>query len=279
MTESATGEQLDDLAALSAELAAGAAARVGEASHAVPSVSTKSTQTDLVTQADRDTERWLVGEILARRPRDAILGEEGGGRPGTSGVRWLIDPIDGTVNFVLGIPFYAVSVAAELDGVVVAGAVVNAVSGEVFRARLGGGAWLGEQRLSGPRAVPLSRAVIGTGFGYAASLRSRQISVVADLLPRIGDIRRIGSSSLEWCFVAAGRLDGNFEAGLKPWDYAAGALIAAEAGCLVSGLRGQPVSARLGTAAGPDLAHELFAALEALDADRVTDGLGLSTSG
>ncbi len=234
------------------------------------SVGTKSTATDLVTQVDRATERWLVEHLAATRPDDAVLGEEGGARPGSSPVRWLIDPIDGTVNFVLGIPHYAVSVAAELDGEVVAGAVVDVVSGETFRARRGAGAWLNETALGGPRDVPMERAVIGTGFGYDAAARTRQISIVAELLPRIADIRRMGAASLDLCSVAAGRLDGYFEAGLNPWDYAAGALIAEEAGCRVTGLRGRPASARLTAAAGVSLAAEFFAVLELLGADSVS---------
>src|SRR5664279_3812334 len=129
-------------------------------------VRSKSTSTDLVTAVDQASERWLVGQILSDRPGDAVLGEEDGGRDGTTGVCWVLDPIDGTVNFVLGLPYYAVSVAAEVDGRFVAGAVCNPATGELFRATLGGGAWLGSQRLTGPREVDLSRAVVGTGFGY-----------------------------------------------------------------------------------------------------------------
>ncbi|HEU5265956.1 MAG TPA: inositol monophosphatase family protein, partial [Jatrophihabitans sp.] len=152
-------------------LAAGAGELVRDARHAGMTVETKSTATDLVTEVDTECERWLTGQILARRPDDAILGEEGAGHSGRSGVRWLIDPIDGTVNFVLGLPQYAVSVAAEVDGVVVAGAVTNPVSGEIYRASLGGGAFRGDQRLTGPRDVPLERAVVATGFGYDVTLR------------------------------------------------------------------------------------------------------------
>jgi myo-inositol-1(or 4)-monophosphatase len=232
----------------------------------------KSTATDLVTEVDRATERWLVEQLAARRPGDAILGEEGGGRAGTTGVRWLLDPIDGTVNFVLGIPHYAVSVAAEVDGVVVAGAVSNPASGETYCARLGGGARLDDQPLTGPREVPLERAVVATGFGYDARLRARQVAVVTPLLPRIADIRRIGAASLDLCFLAAGRVDAYFEAGLNPWDHAAGGLVATEAGCRISGLRGRPPSGRLYAAAGPSLADDFFAALESVDADEVLPG-------
>ncbi len=249
------------------ELAAGAAAVVGRHRRGPLGVSSKSTVTDLVTEADRASERWLVQRIAALRPADAVLGEEGAGSDGTSGVRWVLDPIDGTVNFVLGLPQYAVSVAAELDGQVVAGAVCNAASGEVFRAHRGGGAYLGDARLNGPRVVPLARAVVGTGFGYAAAQRGRQGAVVAGLLPRVADIRRLGSASLDLCAVAQGRLDAYFEAGLQPWDYAAGVLIATEAGCVASGLRGSAPSSHLTAVAGEPLATDFFALLEELGAD------------
>jgi myo-inositol-1(or 4)-monophosphatase len=232
-------------------------------------VTAKSTATDLVTASDRASERWLVEQILAERPEDGVLGEEGANRTGTSGVRWVIDPIDGTVNFVLGLPQYAVSVAAEVHGEVLAGAVCNVASGELFRAVRGGGAYLGAQRLTGPRTVPLDRAVVGTGFGYDASRRERQSRVVAAVLPVVADIRRMGAASLDLCAVAAGRLDGYFEAGLNRWDYAAGTLIAAEAGCVVTGLRSRLPSDVMTVAAGKSLAPDLIALLERLDADTV----------
>jgi myo-inositol-1(or 4)-monophosphatase len=259
-----------ELEQLAIELAAGAAAVVRERSHSRLGVASKSTVTDLVTEVDTATERWLVDELMTRRPHDAILGEEGGGRPGTSSVRWVLDPIDGTVNFVLGIPQFAVSVAAEVDDVVLAGAVCNPVSGEMFHAQLGGGAYLGGQRLSGPRAVPLARAVVGTGFGYDAAARRRQAAVVAPLLPQIADLRRLGAASLDLCFLGAGRLDAYFEAGLNRWDHAAGGLVATEAGCVVSGLRGRTPSKRLYAAAGAALAADFFAVLESVGADTVS---------
>jgi myo-inositol-1(or 4)-monophosphatase len=258
-----------DLERLAVQLAEGAAELVRSRSGAGLQVGRKSTATDLVTEVDQAVERWLVDELVRRRPDDGILGEEGGGRSGSSGVRWLIDPIDGTVNFVLGIPHYAVSVAAEVDGVVVAGAVANPVSGETYRARAGGGAYLGEQRLTGPREVPLQRAVVATGFGYDAGLRARQVAAVAPMLPQLADIRRLGAASVDLCFLAAGRVDAYFEAGLNPWDHAAGGLVAAEAGCLISGLRGRAPGKSFYAAAGPQLAGEFFALLESVDADSV----------
>ncbi|MGH8859658.1 MAG: inositol monophosphatase family protein, partial [Jatrophihabitantaceae bacterium] len=162
------------LGAYAVRLATGAAELVRERSGDPMRVTAKSTSTDLVTQVDRASERWLVERIRSDRPEDAVLGEEGGAREGRSGVRWVVDPIDGTVNFVLGLPQYAVSVAAEIDGEVVAGAVCNPASGELFRATRGGGAWLEDgavHRLGGPRAIGLDRAVVGTGFAYDRALR------------------------------------------------------------------------------------------------------------
>jgi myo-inositol-1(or 4)-monophosphatase len=269
-----SADELEDyavhLAAGAADVVRGADPRSGGSQRDLD-VQAKSTASDLVTVVDRMSERWLIEQIARDRPGDALLGEEGGPREGTTGVRWLLDPIDGTVNFVLGLPQYAISVAAQLDGRVVAGAVCNPVSGELFHARQGGGAWLGEQALSGPREVELSRAVIGTGFGYDRELRRRQAAVAAALLPRIADLRRLGSAALDLCALAAGRLDGYFEAGLNPWDYGAGALIATEAGCVVSGLHGDAVSSRITVGAGVALAPELVAVLEELGADRVAD--------
>lgn len=260
------------LADLAVELAQGAGQVVRAGRRDGFAVDAKSTITDLVTEVDRSSERWLVEQVLARRPDDGVLGEEGGERAGSSGVRWILDPIDGTVNFVLGLPCYAVSVAAELDGSVVAGAVCNPVTGETFSAWRGGGAYLDGARLRGPRAVSLARAVVGTGFGYDSQRRVRQVAAVTRLLPLIADIRRLGAASLDICFVAAGRLDAHFEAGLNLWDYAAAALVAAEAGCAVSGLRGRPPSPRFLAVAGPDLAPDLLAALEECGADVLDAG-------
>jgi myo-inositol-1(or 4)-monophosphatase len=262
---------LSELEDFAVQLATGAADVVRSALGAARPAATKSTLTDLVTEADKRTERWLVDRIVGARPRDAVLGEEGAGRDGTSGVRWVLDPIDGTVNFVLGLPQFAISVAAEVDGRSVAGAVCNPVSGEVFHARRGGGAFLGATRLSGPRDVELARAVVGTGFGYDAAQRVRQASVVTRLIGQVADIRRLGAASLDLCAVAAGRLDAYFEAGLNAWDRAAGGLVAEEAGCVVTGLRGRSPDLRMTATAGPTLASEFFALLEGLAADAVTD--------
>jgi myo-inositol-1(or 4)-monophosphatase len=261
-----------ELAEFAVEVAEGAGRLVQAGRRDGLDVGVKSTATDLVTEVDRRSERWLVEQIRQARPDDGVLGEEGGERAGRSGVRWVLDPIDGTVNFVLGLPYYAVCVAAEVDGTVLAGAVCNPAADETFRAWRGGGAYRGEQRLSGPRPVELAAAVIGTGFGYDAAQRARQAEVVAPLLPRIGDIRRYGAASLDICNVAAGRLDGFFEAGLNLWDYAAAALVATEAGCVTSGLHRRAASSQLFAVAGRELAGPLFAELEALGADVTMPG-------
>lgn len=258
-----------ELAEIAAQLALGAGQLIRAHRHDHFEIDTKSTPTDVVTEVDRQVEAYISGELAARRPEDAVIGEETGRRPGSSGVRWFVDPIDGTVNFVLGLPQYAVSIAAEVGGRIVAGCVHNPISGEVFHASAGGGAFEGEQRLRGPREVPLAQAVVATGFGYDSSRRAKQATVVASLLPRIGDIRRLGSAALDLCAVAAGRLDGYYEVGLNPWDWSAGVLIASEAGCVVSGLRGRPPSAIMTAVAGAALAPELFALLEEMGADDV----------
>ena len=233
---------------------------------------TKSTPTDIVTATDRETEALIRERILAARPDDGILGEEHDSRVGTSGVSWVVDPIDGTVNFLYGIPAWTVSiavVAGEPDpgswrGL--AGVVVNPTTGEVFTASDGGGAWLGDQRLHVNTGVPLGRALVGTGFGYSSDVRRAQAQVLLGMLPQVRDIRRIGSAALDLGLLAAGRLDAFYERGLNPWDHAAGGIIAREAGAMVGGREGGRESAELFIAAAPGLYEELAAALEAAGA-------------
>ncbi len=257
------------LADIAVDLATGAGKLIREHRRDHYVVDTKSTPTDMVTDVDRRAEAFILAQLERRRPDDAVLGEEGGGRTGTSQVRWVVDPIDGTVNFVLGVPQYAVSIAAEVDGEVVAACVHNPVSGEIFRATLGGGAFVGDRRLAGPRNVPLERAIVGTGFAYDAGMRSRQGAIVATLLPRVADIRRFGSAALDLCATAAGHLDAYFEVGLNPWDWSAGVLVASEAGCAVTGLRGRGPTGKMTAVAGSGFAAEFFALLEELGADDV----------
>lgn len=226
-------------------------------------VDTKSAETDVVTAVDRESEELVSARLERIRPGEPVLGEEGGGALG-GGVTWVVDPIDGTVNFLYGLPAFAVSIAAQIDGVSVAGAVVEPVSGRRWTAVRGGGAWLDGERLSVSAADRLDLALVGMGFSYARDRRIRQGKLTADLVGQVRDIRRRGAASLDLCAVAAGWLDGFFEHGLHRWDWAAGALVAQEAGATVL-LPGE--AADLGEdatfAASPGIATELRAALVA----------------
>jgi myo-inositol-1(or 4)-monophosphatase len=242
-------------------------------------VRSKSTPTDPVTVVDTETERLLRDRLAQLRPGDPILGEEGGGPTDTgdlgatpSGtVTWVLDPIDGTVNFVYGIPAYAVSVAVQVNGVSVAGAVADVVAGRVYSAASGRGAHVADKR--GTHALrcstvdDLSMALLGTGFGYSRRRRTIQAALLARMLPVVRDVRRIGSAALDLCMVAAGRLDAFYEHGLQVWDSAAGALIAAEAGArvLLPAPSGAVGGAGLVVAAAPGIADELVAALKRFD--------------
>ena len=228
-------------------------------------VDVKSSSVDVVTAVDAASERLIVGRLLAARPDDAVLGEEGAAREGGSGVRWIVDPIDGTVNFLYDLPAYAVSIAAEVDGVVRAGAVLNVATGDLFTATTGGGAWLSTParpdpvRLRGSSPTSLEQTLVGTGFGYQQEQRRAQGAVVAALLPQVRDIRRMGSAALDLCAAAAGRLDAYYELHLNPWDHAAGGLVAAEAGLVVTGLPGRPFAEPMGIAAAPTVADAFVA--------------------
>lgn len=227
----------------------------------------KSSLEDIVTQADRETEDLIRSMLADARPGDAVLGEEGGSHAGTSGLTWVVDPIDGTVNYFYGIRQYAVSIAV-VEGdpepatwSALAGVVINPAVDELFVAHAGGGATLNGSPIHVASLVELSQALIGTGFSYRAEQRVEQAHVIVGLISRIRDIRRQGSAALDLCDVAAGRLNGYFESGLNPWDHAAGALIAAEAGARVSGLLGARPSIDFVLAAEPQLAARLEAAL------------------
>ena len=221
-------------------------------------VTTKSSGTDMVSEMDQASEALIVKGILAARPDDAILGEETGTRGGTSGVRWVIDPLDGTTNYLYRHPIWAVSVAAEVDGEVQVGVVASPGVQEVFSAERGKGAWLNGEPIAVSTEDDLASALIGTGFGYVASRRAQQATVLPHLLPAVRDIRRNGVASLDLCWVACGRLDGYFEAGGQPWDVAAGLLIATEAGAVASGLDGGPVAPDSVMVANPGVAPALF---------------------
>jgi myo-inositol-1(or 4)-monophosphatase len=239
-------------------------------------VRTKTTPTDPVTIVDTETERLLRDRLAQLRSGDAILGEEIGGpvSPAASAagaVTWVLDPIDGTVNFVYGIPAYSVSVGAQVDGVSVAGAVADVMGGRVYSAAAGLGAHvideLGTHPLRCTAVDDLSMALVGTGFAYSKRRRTVQAALVAKILPVVRDVRRIGSAAMDLCMVAAGQLDAYYEHGLHVWDCAAGALIAAEAGArVVLPAPGDPDStAALVVAAAPGIADQLLAALERFD--------------
>ncbi|WP_068324668.1 inositol monophosphatase family protein [Janibacter terrae] len=227
---------------------------------------TKSSATDVVTVMDQRSQDLLLRRLGELRPQDGFHGEERGARTGTSGITWVVDPIDGTVNYLYEIPAYCVSVAAVLgdpsvDGAwrPVAGAVVNPLTGERYTAALGGGAWrrVGDgpaQRLT-VADTSLDQALCGTGFGYDADRRAWQAAVLTHVLPRVRDIRRIGSAALDLCRVADGSLDVHYERGLNPWDMAAGWLVATEAGAVVTDLDGDDPRAGF-TVAGPPAAQD-----------------------
>jgi myo-inositol-1(or 4)-monophosphatase len=262
----------DELLAIAIDAAVAAGRLLASRDGHVEVAATKSSPTDVVTEMDRRAEELIRSRILAARPGDAILGEEGG-QTGDAPVRWVIDPLDGTVNYLYGLRGWAVSIAAEVSGVIMAGVVNVPGTGEMFGATLGGGAWLDSG--SGDRVtlrcgpgVPLAQALVATGFGYQAARRKVQGEVVAALLPLIRDIRRAGVASVDLCSVAAGRVDGYYERGLNYWDYAAGALIATEAGAVVGGLGGAPAGTPMTVAAGPALFGPLSAELAGLDAER-----------
>jgi len=236
-------------------------------------VETKSSPTDIVTQMDQAAERLIVERILATRHADGFLGEEGAAREGTSGVRWIIDPIDGTVNYLYDLPDWGVSIAAEVDGEVVAGAIVLPRRGELYTAVRGGGAVRRDAsgavtKLQVNDGVPLDRALVATGFGYARERRAHQAQVLTGVLPNIRDIRRGGACTVDLCSLAAGRVDAYFERGVQAWDIAAGALIVQEAGGHVAGLRGAPAGPELAIAASPALFTALHDLLLPLDPAR-----------
>jgi len=237
-------------------------------SEAIGDVETKSTATDVVTAADKAVERQVVEALRAARPGDGVLGEEYGdsAAPEPGAVRWILDPIDGTVNYLYGLPQYAVSLAAELDGVIVAGVVVNAATGDEWTATLGGGSWHGEKQLHGSTPAGLDQALVATGFSYDARRRAHQGRVVSGLITQVRDIRRFGAAALDLCAVAEGMLDGYYEKGLNPWDWAAGGLIATEAGIVLSGLNGAAPGGDLLVAGAPAIFGPLHDALAELDA-------------
>ena len=259
----------DELLGIAVRVARDAAATARRMrAEAITDVETKSTDTDVVTAADRAVERQVIEALRKERPGDGVLGEEyGDSAAAASGpVRWILDPIDGTVNYLYGLPQYAVSLAAEVDGVVVAGVVRNAATGDEWTATAGGGAWRDGRRLTGSPRDSLDQALVATGFGYDPARRAHQGAVLAGLITRVRDIRRFGAAALDLCMAAEGMLDAYFEKGLNPWDHAAGGLVATEAGLRVSGIGGSAPGPEMVIAAPPALFGALHDALAELDA-------------
>src|ERR1700722_1838322 len=198
------------------------------------SMATKSSPTDLVSEMDRASEELILEIILRARPEDGVIGEEGASKSSKSGLSWLIDPIDGTANYLRGLPNYSISIAVVNEKEALVGVVYDPTLDESFTAIDGHGAALNGHPVT-CSAAALAEAIIGTGFSYSSTRRARQAEVLLDVLPAVGDIRRPGSAAVSLCWVACGRLDGFFETGLSPWDFAAGALIARESGADVRG--------------------------------------------
>jgi len=228
-------------------------------------VDSKSSAIDLVTEVDRASEALITDLLLAARPDDGVIGEEGTGVVGTSGVEWSIDPIDGTTSFVYGLPGFTVSIAARSEGEVVAGAVVAPVTGAEFHGAKGSGVSVNGKPGRCRSTSSLAEALVATGFSPDTARRTRQAGVLGRLLPEIRDIRRMGSAALDLAAVAAGQLDAYYEDGLNPWDYDAGVLLASEAGARVI-VNPDPATGRSWVfASAPGIADELFARLAQLD--------------
>lgn len=223
-------------------------------------ISSKSTATDLVTEMDQWAERHITEALLAARPDDSVLGEEGVDHVGTSGVSWSVDPIDGTINFVHGLPGFCVSIAAVVDGRSVAGVVASPLHREVFTATVSGGAFLNDEPITCATPESVARSVVGTGFGYDPERRRRQAEVLARVMHQIADVRRFGAAAMDLCWVACGRLDAYWEVGLNPWDLAAGSLIATEAGARCEGFDGAQPDHH-GTICAPKHTFDAFAAI------------------
>jgi myo-inositol-1(or 4)-monophosphatase len=228
-------------------------------------LASKTSRTDLVSDTDREAEALIVGALRSARPDDAILSEEGGGSGGGSGVRWLVDPLDGTINYLWGIPQWSVSVAALDRAGPLVGVVHDPLRDETFAARRGAGARLGGAPLAMAAGPGLDEALLGTGFNYRAQERARQAGRLVRVLPAVRDVRRFGSAAIDLAWVAAGRLDGYFETGLNPWDWAAGRLLVSEAGGVVEELPGSAGGPGGVVAAGPALIGPLRALLAAAE--------------
>jgi len=252
-------DELRDLAIRAAD----AAAAVHRHYRQTPlAVTTKASPTDAVTEADREAERRIVELILASRPEDEILAEEGTAQSGRSGVRWIVDPLDGTTNYLYGWPAWAVSIGVEIEGRLALGVVCDTALDRRFVGIVGYGATLNGLPIEVRDQPELATALIATGFYYASAHRARQAEVLRHVLPYVRDIRRGGSAAIDLCSVAAGLLDGYYEVGLSAWDVAAGSAIAEAAGARVVTVPVANARGPLVVAAGPRLVDELLAVLE-----------------
>jgi myo-inositol-1(or 4)-monophosphatase len=222
-------------------------------------VTAKSTPTDLVSEADHAAERLIRERLAAARPDDGVLGEEGGVEVGSSGLRWVVDPLDGTINFLFGIPQWAVSIACEDGAGTLTGAIYDPMRDELWTAERDGPALLDGRPIQGSDRSDLATALVATGFGYDAAVREYQAGVVARLLPQVRDIRRFGSAALDLAWTAAGRYDAFFERGLNAWDLAAGELLCRRAGLAVRSLDPAPPAAAGVLVAPPSLIDALGA--------------------
>ncbi len=245
------------LEAIAADVAGRAAGQVRRELGKARQIATKSTHTDTVTSADLDVEDFIRSELLAATPAASIVGEEGTEVAGTTGVGWVIDPIDGTVNFLYDLPVIAVSIAATLDGAVVAGAVADVLRGEVISAHQGGGTRRDGVEVAVSEVAKLRDALVGTGFSYSSETRSEEATAVSRVIPLARDIRCFGSAALHLAWVACGRLDAYWQGETHYWDVAAGALLAGEAGAVVE--LETPGGTGSVVAAGPGIIDELRA--------------------
>jgi myo-inositol-1(or 4)-monophosphatase len=249
-----------ELLAIAADIAReGGALAARLRAEGVSVAASKSSDEDIVTFADREVETFIRERLSSLRPNDGFFGEEGARDASSSGLTWVVDPIDGTVNYLYQVAFYGVSVGV-VEGdpdprtwTALAGAVMNPIAGELFTASNGAGAFLNDKPIHVNANVPLHLTLVGTGFAYSADVRREQAEVVTRLIPQVRDIRRLGACSIDLCSLAAGRIDAYFERELSPWDYAAGGLIAREAGARVEGFDGDPATSEMLIAAHPSV--------------------------
>lgn len=264
---------IEELLTLSEQVARAAGAFVRDAGTPT-NVTNKSSRSDMVTEVDKATELLIRELILAARPDDSIIGEEGDDLNGSSEVQWIVDPIDGTTNFVYGIPCYAVSIAVRIAGVTSAATVFDIPNQEIFTAALGQGSKCNGKSIAVSQTANLSDALIGTGFSYDPDRRIRQSLTLSRIVSRIRDVRRAGAASVDLCWVACGRLDGFYEQALFPWDFAAAELIVKEAGGVVGNTSGIGASRTMTIAANSNIFNELQSMLkDGLEFDEAADNL------